>query len=156
MGWGGAWLIGFQGKRCLVDIELWDTFLSFRSMVISSERASQVIWPKVSLARWWWTHPLSWALCVVLYTVLQNLVNLVVHSFIIGLSSLQCGLLGTFLVVQWLRLRAPEGGGLGSIPGQRTRSYRPQLRVCLSQLKIPHASMKTADPACFPGSHINK
>ena len=32
---------------------------------------------------------------------------------------------GTFLVVQWLRLRAPTVGGMGSIPGQGT--------------KIPHA-----------------
>ena len=30
---------------------------------------------------------------------------------------------GTSLVVQWLRLRAPNAGGLGSIPGQGSRSY---------------------------------
>ena len=30
---------------------------------------------------------------------------------------------GTFLVVQWLRLQAPNAGGLGSIPGQGTRSH---------------------------------
>ena len=35
---------------------------------------------------------------------------------------------GTSLVVQWLRLHAPNTGGLGSIPGQGT--------------KIPHASTK--------------
>ena len=29
---------------------------------------------------------------------------------------------GTSLVVHWLRLRAPNVGGLGSIPGQGTRS----------------------------------
>ena len=29
---------------------------------------------------------------------------------------------GTSLVVQWLRLHAPNAGGLGSIPGQGTRS----------------------------------
>ena len=29
---------------------------------------------------------------------------------------------GTFLVVQWLRLQAPNAGGPGSIPGQGTRS----------------------------------
>ena len=27
---------------------------------------------------------------------------------------------GTSLVVHWLRLHAPDAGGLGSIPGQRT------------------------------------
>ena len=30
---------------------------------------------------------------------------------------------GTSLVVQWLRLRAPNAGGPGSIPGQGTRSH---------------------------------
>ena len=38
-------------------------------------------------------------------------------------------LLGTSLVVWWLRLRAPKAGGLGSNPGQGTRSKMPQLRV---------------------------
>ena len=32
------------------------------------------------------------------------------------------------MMVQWLRLRAPNAGGLGSIPGQGTRSHRAQLR----------------------------
>jgi len=36
---------------------------------------------------------------------------------------------GTSLVVQWLRLHAPNTGGLGSIPHQGTRSHVPQLRV---------------------------
>ena len=39
---------------------------------------------------------------------------------------------GTPLVVQWLRLQAPNAGGLDSIPGQGTRSHEPQL-------KVPHA-----------------
>ncbi|TEA31633.1 hypothetical protein DBR06_SOUSAS7710076, partial [Sousa chinensis] len=30
------------------------------------------------------------------------------------------------LVVQWLRLHARNTGGLGSIPGQGTRSHMPQ------------------------------
>ena len=46
---------------------------------------------------------------------------------------------GTSLVVQWIRLRAPNAGGRGSIPGQRTRSR-------MLQLKIPHAATK--DPTC--------
>ena len=53
---------------------------------------------------------------------------------------------GISLVVQWLRLHAPKAGGPGSIPGQRTRSHMLQLRVCIPQLKFPHASTK--DPAC--------
>ena len=43
------------------------------------------------------------------------------------------------MVVQWLRLCAPNAGGLGSIRGQGTRSHMPQL-------KILHAAMKTEDP----------
>ena len=42
----------------------------------------------------------------------------------------------TTLVVQWLRLCAPNAGDLSSIPGQGTRSHMPQL-------KIPCATIKT-------------
>ena len=35
---------------------------------------------------------------------------------------------GTSLVVQWLRLYAPNAGGMGLIPGQRTRADILQLR----------------------------
>ena len=38
---------------------------------------------------------------------------------------------GTSLVVQWLRLSIPNARGLGSIPGQGTRSHLPQLRVSM-------------------------
>ncbi|TEA42194.1 hypothetical protein DBR06_SOUSAS6810117, partial [Sousa chinensis] len=41
------------------------------------------------------------------------------------------------LVVQRLRLHAPNAGGPGSIPGQGTRSYMPQLRAHMPQLKEP-------------------
>ena len=46
---------------------------------------------------------------------------------------------GIFLVVQWLRLQAPNGGGPGLIPSQGTRSHMPQLRAHVPQqrLKIP-------------------
>ena len=46
-------------------------------------------------------------------------------------------------MVQWLRLRTPNTGGPGSIPGQGTRSHMPQLGVLMPQLKIPHAATKT-------------
>ena len=45
----------------------------------------------------------------------------------------------TSLVVQWLRLQAPNSGVLGSIPGQRTRTHMEQLRVHTLQLKILRA-----------------
>ena len=51
---------------------------------------------------------------------------------------------GTFQVVQGLRLCNPNAGGLGSVPGQETRSHILQLTVCMLQLqKIPHATVKT-------------
>ena len=46
---------------------------------------------------------------------------------------------GTSLVVQRLRLQAPNAGGLGWIPGQGTRSD-------MLQLKTLRAAMKTEDP----------
>ena len=53
---------------------------------------------------------------------------------------------GMYLVVPWLSLIAPDAGGLGLIPCQGTRSHKPQIRVCMSRLKIAHATLKTEDP----------
>ena len=50
--------------------------------------------------------------------------------------------IGTSLVVLWLRLRAPNVGGLGLIPGRGTRSHVQQLRVHMLQLMVPHAAIK--------------
>ena len=57
---------------------------------------------------------------------------------------------GTSLVVQWLRLHAPNAGGLGSIPGQGTRSHMLQLgthttskRSLSTMTNSRHAAMKT-------------
>ena len=44
---------------------------------------------------------------------------------------------GTSLVVQWLRLCAPNAGGPGSIPGLGTRS------LMHAATKSPHAATKT-------------
>ena len=49
---------------------------------------------------------------------------------------------GISLVVQWLTLHTPNAGVPGLIPGQGTRSYMRQLRVCMLQLKIPCAATK--------------
>ena len=48
---------------------------------------------------------------------------------------------GTSLVVQWLKLRAPNAGGLGFIPAQGTESHMPQLKIMPARTKIE-------DPAC--------
>ena len=42
-------------------------------------------------------------------------------------------------MVQWLRLHAPSAGGLGSIPGHRTRSH-------ISQLEIPYSTVEIKNP----------
>ena len=49
---------------------------------------------------------------------------------------------GTFLVVQWVRLRAPSAGGPGLIAdwGTRSRILQPSPRVTT---KIPRAATKT-------------
>ena len=54
---------------------------------------------------------------------------------------------GTPPVVQWLRLHTPNAGvvvvgGLDSIPGQRSRSLMPPLRLLTPLLKTPWASGK--------------
>ena len=48
-------------------------------------------------------------------------------------------------MVQWLRLHAPNAGGLGLIPGQGTRAHILQLRVHMLQLKSckPHLRPST-------------
>ena len=50
--------------------------------------------------------------------------------------------MGASLVVQWLRLGAPNAGGLGLIPSQGTRSH-------MQQLKIPCAAAKTGSKISF-------
>ena len=51
--------------------------------------------------------------------------------------------MGTSLVVQWLRLHAPNTGGLGSIPSQGTRFHMLQLKILHVAKKILHAATKT-------------
>ncbi|TEA28337.1 hypothetical protein DBR06_SOUSAS3310140, partial [Sousa chinensis] len=46
------------------------------------------------------------------------------------------------MVVQWVRLHAPNVGGPGSIPGWGTRSLMMQLRGRMPQLKILQAAKK--------------
>ena len=47
---------------------------------------------------------------------------------------------GASLIIQWLRLPAPSAGGLGSVPGQGTRSHMPQLKTPQRRSKIPCAT----------------
>ena len=50
-------------------------------------------------------------------------------------------------MVQWVRLRFPNAGGPGSIPGQGTRSHMHAATKSLhATTKGPHATTK--DPAC--------
>ena len=58
--------------------------------------------------------------------------------------------LETSLVVQGLRLQAPNAGDPGLIPGQGTRSHALQLKILHTTKKIPLAPTKTW------GSQINK
>ena len=44
---------------------------------------------------------------------------------------------GTSLVVEWLRLHAPNSGSPGSIPGQGTKPRMPQLKAWHATTKGP-------------------
>ena len=52
------------------------------------------------------------------------------------------------LVVQWLRLHAPNVGDPDSTLGQGTRSHMLQLRALMLQLKILHVTTKIEDSTC--------
>ena len=56
---------------------------------------------------------------------------------------MQFVIIETSLVVQWLRLCDPNAGGLGSTPGEGTRSHMLQLRAHTPQLKILHPATET-------------
>ena len=60
---------------------------------------------------------------------------------------------GTFLVVQWLRLQAPNAGGLALISGQRTRSCMPQLRLGTAKSSTQSYKNTCQD---FPGGPVAK
>ena len=49
---------------------------------------------------------------------------------------------GAFLVVQWLKLHAPNAGGPSSIPGQGTRSHMLQLNILYAASKMPLVTIK--------------
>ena len=49
---------------------------------------------------------------------------------------------GTSLVVQWLRLHAPNAGAPGSIPSQGPRSHMPQLKIPCAATKTWHSQVK--------------
>ncbi|TEA29464.1 hypothetical protein DBR06_SOUSAS510016, partial [Sousa chinensis] len=48
------------------------------------------------------------------------------------------------LVVQWLRLCAPNAGGPGSVPGQGARSHVPQLKILRAAAKRSHTWQRTS------------
>ena len=54
--------------------------------------------------------------------------SLSLHSGGVGRRHFKSEQIGTSLVVQWLRLCAPNAGDLGLIPGQGTRSHTLHLK----------------------------
>ena len=86
--------------------------------------------------------------------IFESYSSWLMNSRLKSFLSLKMPLPGPSLVVQCLRLCAPNAGGLVLSPGQGTRSRMPQLRVrmlqlknrsCMTQwrLKIMHATSKT-------------
>ena len=90
-----------------------------------------------------------------IYAVPQN-VTLFGGRVFTEVIKLKWGWLGTSLVVQWLKLRTPNAGGLGSIPGQGTRSHMPQLRVqYLKQTKQKNRPLRAVDSfTVWPGHFL--
>ena len=85
-------------------------------------------------------------------------INMVVYKqwylpmFTMSQCQVNVVLWGTSLVVQWVRLHAPNAGGPGSIPGRGSRSRMHATtkksecrnqRSRVLQLKIPRAATKT-------------
>ena len=66
----------------------------------------------------------------------------------IRITTVQFKILGTSLVVQWLRLHALNAQDPGSIPGRGTRSHMPQLRV-LVQLMTALKKKKKKEKRSF-------
>ena len=58
-------------------------------------------------------------------------------------ASLKNILLGTFGVVQWLRICTLNARGLDAIPGQGTRSHMPQQKILHTSTKTWHSQINT-------------
>ena len=54
---------------------------------------------------------------------------------------LKVTIIGTSLVFKWLRLCAPDAGGMGVIPSQGTGSYMLQLKIPSAETKTPHCQI---------------
>ena len=86
-------------------------------------------------------HSMSCAVKKIIWVMIP-LENLVVHfrtypkmkSVKVIKNTMKLIQLGASLMVQWLRFHAPNAGGLGSIPGQGTRSCMRQLRPSAAKL----------------------
>ena len=59
---------------------------------------------------------------------MQNYINIYIIILCVQLSGMNKKLVGTSLVVQWLRVCTPNAEGPGSVTGQGTRSHMPQQR----------------------------
>ena len=65
-------------------------------------------------------------------------------------------LIGTSLLVQWLRLHTPNAGDPVLITGQGTRSHMPQLRLCMCVL-VTQSCPTLCNPMdhSLPGSSVH-
>ena len=62
---------------------------------------------------------------------------------------------GTFLVAQWLRLRAPSAEGQGLIPGGGTRPHMQQLRVPVCVHAPSQSRVRLFVTCSLPGSSVH-
>ena len=100
---------------------------------------------------WWvWNEYLLWTkLCSPKIHYVEALTP---NVTIFGDRAFKEVIMGTSLVVHWVRLHAPNAGGPGSIPCRGTRSHmhattkslHAATRVHMPQLQIPRAATKRA------------
>ena len=64
-------------------------------------------------------------------------------------------MIGTSLVVQWLRLCPLNARGLGAIPGEGTRSHVLQLRVNMPKLRPSMPELKVKEESEKIGLKLN-
>ena len=58
-----------------------------------------------------------------------------------GCSQQRASVAGASLVVQWLRVRAPNAGGPCSIPGQGTSSHTLQLKIPPATIRMQYTQI---------------
>ena len=116
---------------------LWDKQSKFQTF--SSPQQDGILEEQIKLQ--FQVASLSWVSSKAMYIIFVIIALDIIHM-LRKFNLLKVYKWGTSLVVQRLRLWAPNAGDLGSIPGQGTRSH-------MLQPKIPYSTTEIEDPVCL-------